>query len=427
MISTLMRSAAVLLACLLVLVFPIRLPAQEAQPPSPIPTRLTLELATEVLLARNPTLLRERQNVAIARAGLVEARLRPNPDFELVSESYPLFESNPGPFFQRNELIVRVGQPIETAGKRRKRTQVAEQDVAAAGFLLQDTIRQLKLELKIRYYRLALAKAEYELAREVLSQFDEIIRLNQVRYQQGEVSGLDLARVETERLRFFNDVVVSELQLQNAKTALLELLGVTDMTAEFDVAETLTFRPLAVSVETLEEQALVARADLQARRALLERERRQVTFEKAQAVPNLIPFFGYKRNLADNTVTFGVNLGLPFFNRNQGGIARAAARVNQAGYEQQRTELVVRRELRQAYQAVQAGERQVRALESTYVAKARQARDIAQAAYRLGALDLIAFLDAERAYRETLRGYYQALFDHWAAIFLLEAAVGKEL
>ncbi len=427
MISASIRPGSMLLACLVVLIFPIRLPAQEAPAAPQIPTRLTLELATEILLVRNPTLLLERQNVAIARAGVVEARLRPNPAFDLSSESYPLFESNPGPFFQRNEFIVRVGQPIETAGKRRKRTRVAEQDVAAAEFLLQDAVRQLKLEHKSRYYRIVLAKAEYELARDILKQFDEIIRLNQLRYQQGEVSGLDLARVETERLRFFNDVVGAELQLQNAKTALLELLGATDMGAPFDVAETLTFRPLEAGLETLEEQALLARADLQARRELVERERRQVTLERVVRLPNVTPFFGYKRNLLENTVTFGVNIGLPFFNRNQGGIARAAARVEQAGYEQQRTELAVRREVRQAYQAVQAEERRVRALESTYVAKARQARDIAQASYRLGALDLIAFLDAERAYRETLRGYNQALYDHQIATFLVQAAVGKEL
>lgn len=417
------RMASVL--CLVALALPVWLSAQE-QPTAPLPPRLTLDLATEILLLRNPTILRERQNVAVARASVVEARLRPNPGFELVSESYPLFESNPGPFFQRNELVLRVGQPIETAGKRRKRTRVAEQDVAVAAYLLQDTVRQLKLELKTRYYRVVLAKAEYQLAQEVLKQFDEIIRLNQVRFERGEVSGLDLARVETERLRFFNDVVAAELQLQNAKTALLELLGVPDLGAQFDVAESLTFTPLAISLEMVEQEALIARADLLARRQQVEREQRQVVLERAVGVPNVTPFLGYKRNLVDNTVTFAVNIGLPFFNRNQGGIARASARVEQARYEQQRTELAVRSDFRQAYQAVQAEERRVRALESTYVAKARQARDIAQAAYRLGALDLIAFLDAERAYRETLRGYYQALFDHQVAIFLVEAAVGKE-
>ena len=400
--------------------------AQESQPQATVSTRLTLEVATEILLARNPTILRERQNIAMARAGVTQARLRPNPEVEVTSESYPLFESNPGPFFQNNELIVRAGQPIEIGGKRGKRTRVAEQEVEVTQSLLQDTIRQLKLELKTRYYRVVLAKAELELARQVLAQFDEIIRINRLRYQQGEISGLDLARIETERRRFFDDLVAAELALQNAKTALLELLGASDLSASLDVTEALAFRPLTVPAEQFQEQALMSRADLQARRQQMERERRQVAVEKSLGVPNITPFFGYKRNLVDNTVTFGVRWNLPVFNRNQGEVARATARVDQAGFEVRRVELAVCSEVLQAYQAVQAEERRVRALESTYVASARKARDIAQASYRLGALDLIGFLDAERAYRETLRGYNQTLFAHQVSIYQLEAAVGKD-
>jgi cobalt-zinc-cadmium efflux system outer membrane protein len=424
MISNSFKLKSVLTALVFVALAPCVTHAQEAPPQ--IPTQLTLELATEILLARNPAILRERQNVVIARGGVQQARLAPNPDFDLTSESYPLFESNPGPFFQRNEIIARIGQPIETAGKRRKRTQVAEQDVAVVQSLLQDTIRQFKLELRTRYFRVVLAGVDLRLAQGILAQFDEIIRLNKARYEQGEVSGLDLARVEAERLRFFNDVVTAELELQIAKAALLELLGVENLGTLFDVSEKLGFRPLATDWQSLEQQALAARTDLQARREIIERENRQVRLEKARAVPDVTPFVGYKRNLIDNTITFGFNIGLPLFNRNQGGIAQATARTEQARQEQNQTELAVRREVYQAYQRVRAEERRIRALEDTFLERVRRARDIAQASYRLGALDLIAFLDAERTYRETLRGYNRTLFDHHTAVFQLEAAVGKD-
>ena len=412
-------------ATALVLAFPFLLVGQEAQDRS-VPTRLTLDLATEILLLRNPTILRERQNIAIARADVISARLRPNPEFGLNSESYPLFAANPGPFFQRQELILRVGQPIETAGKRRKRTRVAEQEVEVAGTFLQDTIRQLKLELGQRYYSAVLAKANLELARGVLNQFDEVIRLNEARYRQGEISGLDLNRVQTERLRFFNDVLDAELQLRNAKTALLELLGAADLSADVEVAEPLQFQPLKGDLGELQSQALAARADLVAQRELLERDRRQKSVEEALAAPNITPFFGYKRNETFNSVVFGIDVPLPFFNRNQGGIARVNALISQRQSEIERVRLQVQSEVQQAYQTVQSQEERVRVLDASYVPSARRARDIAQTSYRLGALDLIAFLDAERAYRETLRSYNRTLFDHQVAVFQLQAAVGKE-
>ncbi|MBI1941798.1 MAG: TolC family protein, partial [Acidobacteria bacterium] len=301
-----------------------------------------------------------------------------------------------------------------------------EQEVGVTQTLLQDTIRQLKLELGQRHYAVVLANANLELAREVLDQFDEIIRLTEARYQQGEISGLDLTRVQTERLRFFNDVLDAELQLKNSKTALLELLGAADLNADFDVAETLEFRPLKAELADLQSEALRARADLAAQRELLERDRRQKTVEEALAMPNITPFFGYKRNEIDNTVVFGVDLPLPFFNRNQGGIARASALIEQRQSEITRVRLQVQSEVQQGYQTVSAHAERVRALESAYVPSARRARDIAQTSYRLGALDLIAFLDAERAYRETLHSYNRALFDHQTAVFQLAAAVGKD-
>ena len=404
---------------------PAFLYAQQPTVPA-VPTRLSLEMATEILMARNPTLLRERQNIAVARGALVDARKIPNPEFQLSSESYPLFQSNPGPFINNSETILEVSQTIETAGKRRKRTAIATQDVQVSESSLQDVVRQLKLELKSRYFAVSLAKAQYDLAQQILSEYDKVVKVNEARYKQGEVSGFEFSRLQTERLRFFSDVIDSELQLKNSKAALLELLG-ADPGADFDVTDTLNAAPFSLSLQDLQEQALQARADLTAQRQRVERGSRALTFQKAQAVPNITPSFGYKRNLTQNAVAFGVNIPLPLFNRNQGGIAQANAQFEQQRYEQTRVELEVRRDVQQAFNSVQAQNQRVEGLQKTYVPSAQRARDIAESSYRLGALELIGFLDVQRAYREALRSYNQALFDQRAAVALLEAAIGKEL
>lgn len=398
--------------------------AQE-QPVS-VPQMLTLDEAMRILLKQSPVLLRDRQNVAVANANLRQAGLRPNPDFELNSESYPLFEANPGSFFNNQELVLRAGQPIETSGKRSKRVQVARQEVGASESDFQNMVRQLKLELKRRYYTVALAKAQKQLAEEILKQFDDIIRLNEARFKLGEISGLDMNRIRAERMRFFTDGLDADLQLRNAKTALLELLGTPDLAASFDVAETLAVRPLQTNAPDLQALALQTRPDLVAERQRLERNRQDLRLQKAQSVPDITPFLGYKRDLGANTLAFGLNVPLPFFNRNQGGIGRATAQITQQQYELNRVLLGVRREVQEAYQSLQTQEKKVRAMEQDYVPSARSARDIAQQSYRLGALDLIGLLDAERTYREIVRAYNLALFDYNISLYQLEAAVGKE-
>ena len=398
----------------------------DAQPRQAVPTLLTLELATEILLQSNPTILAARQEVVAARADVLGVDLWPNPELGFDVENLPVGVEREGPFFDGQELVLKVEQLIETAGKRSKRTAVAERGVEVSQSELLETVRVVKFDLQRRHYDVVLAKASLELSTEILDQFDEIIRLTEVRYQQGEVSGLEVSRLRTERLRFFSDQADAALGLSNSKIALLELLGVAEMGAEFDVVEELQFHGVSTSAALLEEQALANRPDLTAQMSRVQRALGQEEYAKALGKPDLSPYFGYRRDFVVNAITFGVSLPLPFFDRNQGGVARALAETGRERQDLRLIELQVRREVREAFNLVTARAVLIRALRAEYVPNARRARDIAQASYGLGALDLIAFLDAERAYRATLLGYNQALYDHQVATFLLDAVVGEE-
>ena len=425
MIGKLALRKIVVLAC--GLVFPAAFLFGQQTTSSPtVPPQLTLQTALDMLTKQSPTWLRDQLNSKIAEGNLIQARLRPNPDLELSSESYPLFESNRGSFLNNQELVVRAGQTIETAGKRGKRIGVARQDLEATQSDLQNTFRQLKFELKRRYYEVVLAKAQLGLAQEVLTQFDDIIRLNEARFKQGEISGLEINRIRAERARFSNDLLDSDLQLKNAKTNLAELLGVQDLSTAFDVAEALAAPAVSLDLQALQREALELRPDIRAEKQRLERNRQNLSLQKAESVPNVTPFFGYKRDFGQNTAAFGVSIPLPLFNRNQGAVSRASAEISQQQYEANRVELAVRRDVQEAYQTAQTQSEKVKALEQQYVPSARAAREIAQQSYRLGALDLIALLDSERTYRETLRAYNLSLFDYQTSIFQLETAVGKE-
>src|SRR5581483_10322543 len=181
--------------------------AQQDSNTSTIPSQLTLQTAMAMLIRQSPILLRDQLNSIVARSNLRQAGLRPNPDLEITSESYPVFESNPGSFWNNQELVVRAGQTIETGGKRSKRIGVARQELAATESDVQNTLRELKLELKQRYYAVVLAKAQRELAEEILKQFDDIIRVNEARFKTGELSGLEINRIRAERARFSNDLL----------------------------------------------------------------------------------------------------------------------------------------------------------------------------------------------------------------------------
>lgn len=392
----------------------------------PVPKQLDLKTAIELLRKHSPSLLRDQLSIAVAQSELRGARQIPNPELDVSSESYPAFEDKRGPFFNNQELVLRGSQKIETAGKRRKRAAVATSNIAVVENEVSNTRRGLELELKSRFFAALLAQQQSEVAKQVAEQFDAIVRVNAERYKQGEVSGLEYARIQAERSRFFNDVIDSELAVSNAKAAVAELIGVGP-DAVFELKGSLGGTPLQVSLPELLRTAQQNRSDFLAQQQRVERETRDIAFQKALAIPNVTPSFGYKRDFGTNTLAFGVNLPLPLFSRNQGGIGRAQAQFQAQQFELQRVGLRIGREVQQASNAVNAHQRRVAALRDTFLPNAVRAREIAQESYRLGAIDLVGLLDTERSYREIVRSYNQALFDHRLAIAELEAASGKDL
>ena len=233
-----------------------------------IPARLSLEEALRFANDRNPTLAAARNAIEIAQSGRIEAGLRPNPAVTFESGSYPLFEPSRPPFLNNQELTLRFDQEIELAGRRRLRTQTADAGVSAAEAGFQDQRRRLEFDVRRAYFTVVLAKADLEVSRAALDEIDRVIGLNRARYEQGEISGGELRRVQVERLKFVDDLFAAQLALRNARSALLALFNSPDLSVEFDVVETLNVANTPVGQPTtaidptaLRTQALAARPD----------------------------------------------------------------------------------------------------------------------------------------------------------------------
>ena len=66
---------------------------------------------------------------------------------------------------------------------------------------------------------------------------------------------------------------------------------------------------------------------------------------------------------ADQVVTFGASIDLPFFNKNQGARAEAAVLVRQAGLRRDLVEQTVRAEVTSAFRRAQAAEAALKVFE----------------------------------------------------------------
>lgn len=406
-----------------------------------IPDKLTLAEAVRIAVERNPSLAAVRNDVDIAAATRLDASRRLNPAVTLESEGWhPPGQTERSPFFNNQDLTFRFDQEIELAGRRRLRTGAADASVEAARARLDDARRLLTLEVQRAYFQAVLAVADREVSQASLEEIDRAIGLNRSRFEEGEISGGDLRRLRVERLRFVDDVFAAELALRNARSALLALLNVTELAQPFEVTEPLAppsggspaaapGAPEAVLLATVGAQgpaltadALVRRPDVAATQRDVVRADTETRLQRALRTPNITLGGGYKRDFGTSALVVGATVPLPLFNRNPGGVARAEAERQQAASRARAVEITVRLDVQRAVNALDINRARVRYIEREYLATARESRDIVLASYKLGAADLIDFLDAQRAFRDTVRTYNRALYEQRISMFELAAA-----
>ena len=405
-----------------------------------IPAQLTLAQALTIALERNAALTAVRSEVDIAAADRLSARLRPNPALSIDSEGFPLGNGGQSTFLNNQELTIRVDQELELGGRRALRTRAAEAGIEAAQARLENARRLLTLDVQRAYFQAVLATADREVARASLQEIDQAIGLNRSRFEAGEISGGELRRLQVERLRFVDDVFAAELAVRNARSAVLALMNIASLAQSFEVTEPLAASPapesptapgvisavlpaeIGIQAASLLAGALARRPDVAEAEREVARADTQTRLQRALRTPNLTLGGGYRRDFGTNALVFGATIPLPFANRNQGGVARAEAERQQAASRAQATELTVRLEVQQAANAVDVNRERVQYIEREYLTTARQSRDIVGASYRAGAADLIDFLDAQRAYRDTVRTYNRALFEQRISMFELAAA-----
>ncbi len=396
-----------------------------------LPARLTLEEALRIAEARNPQVVFARQGVAGSEADVVAAGKRPNPSFAFSSEGIPLSQANRPAFFDNQELTVDVQQEFEPGGRRRLRTEQASYGVAASRATVQDTVRRLRFEVCRAYVQVVLAKADDEVARTTLDEIDHVLAIDRARFEQGELSGVELRRLQVERFRFADDAFAAELALRNARSALLAVLNVRPLDQPFEAVDDLLSTSFAAtraeppeSAAAVVGLALASRPDLDVARRERDRAQAGIRLQEALRTPSFSVGAGLKRDFGSNglVVTFGVPL--PLLDRNQGGIARAGAEERQAAAQLAAAETRVTLEVQEALNAVDVSRRRLDYVEGEYLKNAREARDIVLASYRSGAATLIDYMDAQRALREALRTQNRARFDYRTSLFQYEAAVG---
>jgi len=398
----------------------------QQQTPAAAKRSISIADAVSIFLQQNLQLVAARYDIDTADAEKLTARLRPNPELSVSSSNLPLNLS--GDFFKQQTYSYAISQTFELGGKRRKRidSAIANSELARGEF--QTVVWQLTNDLKKKFYTVLLAESLLKLAKENQKTFAETIKHTTELYQGGEISGLDLKRLEVEKLKFDTDVANSERDYEVAVRDLRVTLGGDYRAMEIEVAGTLDYQPYEFSLAELRDKALATRPDLKAAQLSERAADASIRLQDAQRIPDLTLGTGIDQvPLGTSTYTFGVGIALPVSNRNQGERAKALIEKRRAQNEQQLVTNQVLSDVDKALVAFQIQKRRVELYRTGVLTKVDDIQNLTEFSLKAGESSTIDLLDAIRTRRETLASYYQTLFDYQASLLDLELATATPL
>lgn len=376
--------------------------------------------------SNNPTLRAAQLTVDEARANEITAGLRPNPQLSATTDQFASLLDRHWSY-TTPQWTPTVTQLIERQGKRHLRYQSAQLITRGSAFDAQDLHRNLLLNLRDAFIRTLAAQSILQLTTDNLADYDTVLAVNRQRFQAGDLSRIDLQRLELQRAQFASDRENASVSLRQAKLDLRALLNDSVPVERFDVHGDFSFGESLPPLDVVREKALAIRPDLLSATTAVERA--VVDHRLASANGSVDPIVGATYQSAGQSNTFGLSVGLPLriFDRNQGEKART-------DYERQRTArlregvvIAVTHDVEAAHGAAQSVVRLLQPYRDSYLPQATQVRETIAFAFARGAASLLEFLDAERSYRETQLAYRQLIASYLSAVNQLNFTAGYEV
>ncbi|MDP2141434.1 MAG: TolC family protein, partial [Gammaproteobacteria bacterium] len=351
-------------------------------------------------------------------AAILDAKTLPNP-----SARYSLESLKNGA--RETEETYSVSQEVDVTGKRSGRLDTAHRSREAAELSLNHEIAGLLVQMKQSFYKVLLLKENEKAFSGIVAIFSDVENKIDARVRAGDASEAVLMKLTSEKKKVVRGLAALRTDLNAEKRRLALLLNIQPI--DFDISGQFAYKPLHLRIGELTESGLRNRFDIKSQDKTVEAAEALLAASKKEALPSIDLEAGYKKRTGGfNGFIFGVSIPLPLFNRNQGGIARG-----QAGLDQEKVTLEALKKTA-VYEASLLFERitslQTRIVDlSIQIETSKELTKIAGITYEEGETGLLDLLDAVRSEKELATEYNGLIYEYWASLFELEKVSGAKM
>ncbi len=388
----------------------------------------TLDAMVAETLERNPELKFYEAEILAAKGGRKTAGLLANP--ELSGGVGNKTVRGGGLSAEGVAWSVSVVQPFEWPGRIGLRKAIANRDIELAQLGYERFKIALASRVRMLAYGLFAAQEKAVAAREVAERFKALREVLVQRDPAGLTPLLETRVIEATELTMQRKASDATLATQAALLELNQLRGVAPDT-RLTVSQThLAFRP-AENMETLTTLARTNNFELRLRTVELAQQGFRVDLAKNERYPAISVGPSYAAEQAGSErqgiIGVGVSLPLPLWNRNKGNIETAMARQMQAEVSLNVTAREVERKVIEAALTYETKLRQMASWRSDSVEHFREAAEIADRHYRLGAVQISVYVELQKQYLEAVESLLDTKREALEAAQNLELLTGLPL
>ncbi|MDM1520547.1 TolC family protein [Myroides odoratimimus] len=398
---------------------------------------LSKEEAEALFLEQNLELIAKNLEISQAEAQLLQAKLWPNPTFEVSEINFwktTDIEEQPkliGNWGEAQQYAFRVEQLIQTGGKRRKTIDLQKLTIEEKQQEFESIIRELKLELRGNLSNLQILQEQQKIYEKQIESTKSLISAYKNQLDQGNISQAQYIRLKAAELQFKKELVNINKELEEAIKDFKNFINIGNSTLVV-ITDKLVAPEKEVSELELENWIITAqeqRPDALKSKTLEKQSEKRLEIEKAQRVPDITLGVDYDRggNIMRDFVGFGISFDLPIFDRNKGGIKEAKIDIELAKLDTQSKLNEIANDIVEAFRNYYHAEQLYKDIDSEYEQQLDQLLEAYLKNFQKRNVSLIEYLDFVEAYIENktiLLETKKDLNDHFEK---LQYAVGQDL
>lgn len=378
--------------------------------------------------ANNPSLHAADLSVDEARAQEITAFLRPNPTTSVTLDQFDPISPNPYRPLAYLLPLISTSYLHEREGKRDLRLESAQKGTEITASQRADLERNLIFSLRGAFVQVLQAKAILEVANDNLAYYDRLLSVSQARLSAGDISQVDMQRLDLQRAQYESDVQTAVVSARNAKIQLLQLLNLKTPVDQFDITGSFDYSETLLQPDELRRMALASRPDLAAAAEAVDKAGtdHRLAVANGSADPTFSADIG--RNPPISVYVGGsVSVPLRIFDRNQGEKVRTQIEIDRTHRLQEIATAQVYADVDSALSTLNGDIGLLRTYKSKYLDEAAKVRDTISFAYQNGGASLLDFLNAQNEYRGIRLSYLNLVGAYFTAANQVNLAVGREV